>query len=102
MDWKKTGGKIPIFRIGTTELIDLVDMPNKQYFDSLFGPQCTPYSVGKKWVAVSYRSEGLTLHEVALIMGLTPVRIRQIEDNFQRRLQYRYHLEKNEQQAQRP
>jgi hypothetical protein len=94
MDWRKTNGKIPIYKIGSRIQIDLVEMPNKQYFDSLFGPQCWPYSVGRKWMAISYRSEGLTLEEVSEIMGLSSQRIRQIEDNFQRRLQHRYHVEK--------
>jgi hypothetical protein len=93
MDWRRTGGKIPIYKLGSKIQIDLVGMPNKQYFDTLFGPQCRPHSVGRKWVAISYRSEGLTLEEVSEIMGLSSQRIRQIEDNFQRRLQHRYHME---------
>jgi hypothetical protein len=84
-----TGGKIPINTGNDRHPIMLVDLPNRELFDSLF-KYLRPDGKDKYWDILTERLSGKTLTEVASSRGVTKERVRQIEARILRVLSTHY------------
>ena len=85
MNLRLTGGKIPIDTGNDRHPIMLVDMPDRELFDSLF-KYLRPAGKDKYWDILSERLSGKTMKEVASTRGVTKERVRQIEARITKRL----------------
>jgi len=84
-----TGGKIPINTGNDRHPIMLVDLPDRELFDSLF-KYLRPDGKDKYWDILTERLSGKTLTEVASSRGVTKERVRQIEARILRVLSTHY------------
>jgi hypothetical protein len=84
-----TGGKIPINTGNDRHPIMLVDLPDRELFDSLF-KHLRPEGKDKYWDILNERLSGKTLTEVASARGVTKERVRQIEAKILRVLSIHY------------
>ena len=89
MNPRLTGGKIPIQTGNDRHPIMLVDLPDRELFDSLF-KHLTPEGKDKYWDILTERLSGKTLTEVASARGVTKERVRQIEAKILRVLSIHY------------
>ena len=89
MNLRLTGGKIPIDTGNDRHPIMLVDMPDRELFDSLF-KYLRPDGKDKYWDILTERLSGKTLTEVASSRGVTKERVRQIEARILRVLSTHY------------
>lgn len=89
MNLRLTGGKIPINTGNDRHPIMLVDLPDRELFDSLF-KYLRPDGKDKYWDILTERLSGKTLTEVASSRGVTKERVRQIEARILRVLSVHY------------
>lgn len=89
MNLRLTGGKIPINTGNDRHPIMLVDLPDRELFDSLF-KYLRPEGKDKYWDILTERLSGKTLTEVASSRGVTKERVRQIEARILRVLSTHY------------
>lgn len=89
MNPRLTGGKIPIQTGNDRHPIMLVDLPDRELFDSLF-THLRPDGKDKYWDILTERLSGKTLTEVASARGVTKERVRQIEARILRALSIHY------------
>ena len=89
MNPRLTGGKIPIQTGNDRHPIMLVDLPDRELFDSLF-KHLRPDGKERYWDILTERLSGKTLTEVALARGVTKERVRQIEAKILRVLSIHY------------
>ena len=89
MNPRLTGGKIPINTGNDRHPIMLVDLPDRELFDSLF-KHLRPEGKDKYWDILNERLSGKTLTEVASARGVTKERVRQIEAKILRVLSIHY------------
>lgn len=89
MNLRLTGGKIPINTGNDRHPIMLVDLPDRELFDSLF-KYLRPDGKDKYWDILTERLSGKTLTEVASSRGVTKERVRQIEARILRVLSTHY------------
>jgi len=89
MNPRLTGGKIPINTGNDRHPIMLVDLPDRELFDSLF-KYLRPDGKDKYWDILTERLSGKTLTEVASSRGVTKERVRQIEARILRVLSTHY------------
>ena len=89
MNPRLTGGKIPIQTGNDRHPIMLVDLPDRELFDSLFR-YLRPEGKDKYWDILNERLSGKTLTEVASARGVTKERVRQIEAKILRVLSIHY------------
>ena len=89
MNPRLTGGKIPIQTGNDRHPIMLVDLPDRELFDSLFR-YLRPEGKERYWNILTERLSGKTLTEVASSRGVTKERVRQIEAKILRVLSIHY------------
>ena len=89
MNPRLTGGKIPIQTGNDRHPIMLVDLPDRELFDSLF-KHLRPEGKERYWNILTERLSGKTLTEVASARGVTKERVRQIEAKILRVLSVHY------------
>ena len=89
MNPRLTGGKIPIQTGNDRHPIMLVDLPDRELFDSLF-KHLRPEGKERYWNILTERLSGKTLTEVASARGVTKERVRQIEAKILRVLSIHY------------
>ena len=89
MNPRLTGGKIPINTGNDRHPIMLVDLPDRELFDSLF-KHLRPEGKERYWNILTERLSGKTLTEVASTRGVTKERVRQIEAKILRVLSIHY------------
>ena len=89
MNPRLTGGKIPIQTGNDRHPIMLVDLPDRELFDSLFR-YLRPEGKERYWNILTERLSGKTLTEVASSRGITKERVRQIEAKILRVLSIHY------------
>ena len=89
MNPRLTGGKIPIQTGNDRHPIMLVDLPDRELFDSLF-KHLRPEGKDRYWDILTERLSGKTLTEVASARGVTKERVRQIEAKILRVLSIHY------------
>ena len=89
MNLRLTGGKIPINTGNDRHPVMLVDLPDRELFDSLFR-YLRPEGKDRYWNILTERLSGKTLTEVASSRGVTKERVRQIEARILRVLSTHY------------
>ena len=89
MNPRLTGGKIPIQTGNDRHPIMLVDLPDRELFDSLL-KHLRPEGKERYWDILTERLSGKTLTEVASARGVTKERVRQIEAKILRVLSIHY------------
>ena len=89
MNPRLTGGKIPIQTGNDRHPIMLVDLPDRELFESLF-KHLRPEGKERYWNILTERLSGKTLTEVASARGVTKERVRQIEAKILRVLSIHY------------
>jgi DNA-directed RNA polymerase sigma subunit (sigma70/sigma32) len=78
----KINGKVPIHSNNPTMPIEMVDFPNAQTFQSLYGNTIRQDSLDKYWDVLKARFNGATLETAGKPYSLTRERVRQIESRF--------------------
>jgi len=81
-----TKGKIPVDTGNDRHPIMLVDPPDRGLFDSLFYRSVTPKKKDAYWMVMQSRLAGMTLKDVAILLGVTRERVRQMEAKIVRQL----------------
>ncbi len=90
MNLRLTNGKIPIETWIERHPIMLVDPPKRALFDSLFTKSVPAARKDVYWKVLHARLEGKTLREVAMDLGITRERVRQMEAKMLRMLSTHY------------
>lgn len=86
MNLRLTNGKIPIQTGSERHPIMLVDPPDRGLFDSLFYYSVTDKQKDAYWKVMHSRLAGKTLKDVAIELGITRERVRQMEAKIVRQL----------------
>jgi hypothetical protein len=86
MNLRLSGGKIPIQTGSDRHPIMLVEPPDRGLFDSLFHRSVTEKQKDAYWMVMQSRLAGMTLKDVAILLGITRERVRQMEAKIVRQL----------------
>ena len=92
MNLSQAKGKVPIKTEGETPWL-LIDWPTREQFNALYSRKVTGKNLERYWEILTARSQGSTLQAAGAPFQVTRERVRQLEVQFQRRMQ-QWHFSK--------
>ena len=90
MNLRDAKGRVPIPTFQDDHPLVLVEWPDREMFQGLYGPQVQADSIDRYWDVLIARRDGATLADAGTKHGLSRERVRQIESNFIRLLGQHY------------